>query len=108
MELDSQHVREQRQARGWTQQQLAEIAGLSLRTVQRVETLGVGSHETVAALCAVLDMPRQRLLTSATPVPVATDPGRPLSSTFRLPLALIAGMALGSTLTLVALRFLGS
>ncbi|HYE85380.1 MAG TPA: helix-turn-helix transcriptional regulator [Vicinamibacterales bacterium] len=105
MELDRQQVRELRQGRGWTQQQLAEVAGLSLRTVQRVESLGVGSHETVAALCAVFEVPRERLLAQA---PTAPQPAAaPVPLAVQLPLTLAAGMALGSTLTLLALRLLG-
>ena len=52
MDISSEKVREARMARGWTQQQLAEIANLSLRTVQRVETQSVASNETVSALSA--------------------------------------------------------
>ncbi|HEY7886318.1 MAG TPA: helix-turn-helix transcriptional regulator [Cellvibrionaceae bacterium] len=62
MFIDSEIVREVRQSRGWTQQQLAEVADLSLRTIQRVENQSVGSHETVASLCAVLHVDREQLL----------------------------------------------
>jgi len=104
MELDRQQVRELRQAHGWTQQQLAEVAGLSLRTVQRVESLGVGSHETIAALCAVLEAPRERLLA---PAPTVQPTAASTPFAVQLPLALVAGMALGSTLTLLVMRLLG-
>ena len=63
MDVSSEKVREARLARGWTQQQLAEIANLSLRTVQRVENQSVGSQETVSALSAVLEIPRTELMT---------------------------------------------
>ncbi|MDO3383807.1 helix-turn-helix domain-containing protein [Gilvimarinus algae] len=62
MNLDGNLVRYQRQGRGWTQQQLADVAALSLRTVQRVENQGIGSHETVSSLCAVLTLEREQLL----------------------------------------------
>jgi len=62
MNLDSSLVRAERQSRGWTQQQLADIASLSLRTVQRVENQGQGSNETVSALCAVMALEREALL----------------------------------------------
>lgn len=55
-------VKEARTQRGWTQQQLAEIAGLSLRTIQRVESQGQASVETCSALCAVLEVERETLL----------------------------------------------
>ena len=62
-------------ARGWTQQQLAEIANFSLRTVQRVETQSVASNETVSALSAVLEIPRTELMTLSPNQPGA-DRGR--------------------------------
>lgn len=62
MEISSDRVRQERQRRGWTQQQLAEIADLSLRTVQRVENQSAASNETISSLCAVLEVPREELL----------------------------------------------
>ncbi|MDO3384702.1 helix-turn-helix domain-containing protein [Gilvimarinus sp. SDUM040013] len=62
MNIDGQLIRESRQARGWTQQQLAEVATLSLRTVQRVENQNMGSNETVSSLCAVLELQRTKLM----------------------------------------------
>lgn len=62
MNLDSALVRTERQSRGWTQQQLADVTSLSLRTVQRVENQGQGSNETVSALCAVMALEREALL----------------------------------------------
>lgn len=61
MNIDGQLIRHSRQERGWTQQQLAEVAALSLRTVQRVENQSLASHETLAALCSVLELDRNRL-----------------------------------------------
>ena len=69
MDVSSEKVREARMARGWTQQQLAEIANLSLRTVQRVENQSVASQETISALSAVLEIPRTELMT--------LNPGQP-------------------------------
>jgi len=54
VEISAEIVRQERQRRGWTQQHLAEIADLSLRTVQRVENEGLASNESVSALCAAL------------------------------------------------------
>lgn len=49
-------VRILREARGWTQQHLAEAAGLSLRTVQRVEAgEAAPSKETLLALSGALN-----------------------------------------------------
>ena len=106
MEISSEKVREARMARGWTQQQLAEIADLSLRTVQRVENQSVASHETVSALSAVLDIPRSELL-ALSPDPTgaaaaARSMGRLLSATALL------GAALGSGITLFLMLWFGS
>src|SRR5262245_11355147 len=49
-------IRKLRLQRGWTQDQLAEFAGISVRSVQRVE-LGAGaSLETLKALAAVFEV----------------------------------------------------
>lgn len=62
MKIDASFVKAERTRRGWTQEQLAEVAALSIRTVQRVERMGVASNESVSALCAVLGVDRARLL----------------------------------------------
>jgi len=50
-------VRILREARGWTQQHLADASGLSLRTVQRVEQGEVApSKETLLSLSGAFDV----------------------------------------------------
>jgi transcriptional regulator with XRE-family HTH domain len=71
MEINQQQVKALRAERGWTQQQLAEICALSLRTVQRVEVHGLASHETVNALAGAFQISRASLL------PQAMDPAAP-------------------------------
>lgn len=49
-------VRELRMARGWSQAQLAELSGLSIRTIQRIEN---GTHpglESLSRLAAVFEV----------------------------------------------------
>jgi transcriptional regulator with XRE-family HTH domain len=65
MEINAETVRHERQRRGWTQQHLADAAGCSLRTVQRIEKQGLASNESVSALCAVFEIERERLLAGA-------------------------------------------
>jgi len=55
MKLNPTIIRRLREARHWSQEQLAAAAGLSLRTVQRVETEGAASRETRVCLAAALD-----------------------------------------------------
>jgi transcriptional regulator with XRE-family HTH domain len=55
-------VRELREARGWTQQHLADAAGLSLRTVQRIEAGEVApSKESLLALSGAFDVEPRHL-----------------------------------------------
>ena len=56
MQLDSSRIRMEREGRAWSQEHLAEVAGLSLRTIQRVETSGSASFETAKSLAAVLEL----------------------------------------------------
>jgi len=54
--VDSSLIRSERENRGWTQDHLARVAGLSLRTIQRIEKTGSASFESVTALASVLSV----------------------------------------------------
>ena len=62
MRIDAALIKRLRQQRAWSQEHLAEVAGLGLRTVQRVESDGRASFETLRALAAVLDSQAENLL----------------------------------------------
>ncbi|BFM11047.1 hypothetical protein R50072_12000 [Simiduia litorea] len=49
-------VKKLREQRSWSQEQLAQIAGLSLRTIQRVEAGNKASLETLKSLAAVFEV----------------------------------------------------
>ncbi|CAM5306944.1 hypothetical protein TMEC54S_01121 [Thauera mechernichensis] len=49
-------VQKLRLQRGWSQQQLAELSGLSVRTVQRIENGQAASTESLKSLCAVFEI----------------------------------------------------
>ncbi len=49
-------VRKQRLKHGWSQKQLAEMAGLTSRTIQRIERGHKGSLETYKALASVFEI----------------------------------------------------
>ena len=51
-----------RSDRLWSQEQLAEACGLSLRTIQRLESSGNASTETVRALASVLELNPDKLV----------------------------------------------
>jgi transcriptional regulator with XRE-family HTH domain len=61
MELRGDKVKLMRLSKNWTQQQLAEVCDVNLRTIQRVENQGNASLETIMALCVAFDVRREAL-----------------------------------------------
>ncbi len=49
-------IRKMRLDRGWSQETLAELTGLSVRTVQRIERGGTASLESLSALASVFEV----------------------------------------------------
>jgi uncharacterized membrane protein YhaH (DUF805 family)/DNA-binding XRE family transcriptional regulator len=62
MQINSTRLRELRTARQWSQEQLAELSGLNLRTIQRLESGARVSTESLRALAAVFEVPAESLL----------------------------------------------
>ncbi|MEX3009269.1 helix-turn-helix domain-containing protein [Hoeflea sp. TYP-13] len=58
-------VRKMRIDRGWSQETLAELTGLSVRTIQRIERGGKASLESLSALAAVFEVEIAALATEA-------------------------------------------
>ena len=56
MKIDPRQVRRLRDARAWSQEHLAAAAGVSARTIQRVESEGTASHETRLAIAAAFNV----------------------------------------------------
>lgn len=56
MKINSELVKRLRQERHWSQEQLSEMCGLNLRTIQRLEKNGNASLESVRALAAVFEV----------------------------------------------------
>lgn len=52
----SNQVKQLRLQRAWSQEQLAELAGLSVRTIQRIENGDRPGLETLSALAAVFEV----------------------------------------------------
>ena len=55
MLVDSKKMKQLRQSKNWTQQHLADVCDLSMRTIQRVEKDGVASNETISSYAAVFE-----------------------------------------------------
>lgn len=62
MNISSSRIRQLRHERGWSQEQLALASGLSLRTIQRVETEERASRETRVCLAATFSLALSELL----------------------------------------------
>ena len=69
MKINGEAVRALREQKSWSQEHLANAAGLSVRTVQRVEMENVASAETRLALAAALDVPVTVLMSA----PISSD-----------------------------------
>ena len=59
---DGARIRILRIQRGWTQEQLAEISGVSPRTIQRAETVNCASFDTVRAIAGAFETEFDQLL----------------------------------------------
>jgi uncharacterized membrane protein YhaH (DUF805 family)/DNA-binding XRE family transcriptional regulator len=66
MFINSNRLRELRAARQWSQEQLAKLSGLNLRTIQRLESGAKISTESLRALAAVFEVPAESLLLGET------------------------------------------
>ncbi len=62
MKVNTNKILNERKSRAWSQQHLADVSALSLRTIQRVEKEGTGSPETVKALAACFELDANELL----------------------------------------------
>ena len=58
LDINTEKLRLLRNQKGWTQQQLADVCGLSLRTIQRTEKSGSASQETISSLSSVFEVNR--------------------------------------------------
>ncbi|NOX50884.1 MAG: helix-turn-helix transcriptional regulator [Gammaproteobacteria bacterium] len=56
MKINTDFLKSLRQEKGWSQEQLATVTGLSLRTIQRIEADGSCSLESRNALASVFEL----------------------------------------------------
>lgn len=62
MRVDAGRIRLERNNRAWSQEHLAEVADLGLRTVQRIESGGMASNESISAIASAFEVPVSSLL----------------------------------------------
>lgn len=78
---DTAHaIKRLRLERAWSQEQLGAVAGISARTVQRLETGQPPSLDTLKALAAAFDLPVAALRAAGNPTEEA--PPMPATATF--------------------------
>jgi transcriptional regulator with XRE-family HTH domain len=56
MKINAVKVIAERKVRAWSQQHLADVSAVSMRTIQRVENNGSGSLETIKALASCFEL----------------------------------------------------
>jgi transcriptional regulator with XRE-family HTH domain len=76
MNTNAQLIRKLREERAWSQEHLAAVAGVSARTIQRVEAEGSASLETRMAIATALGLEVGQLNRTAEPT-VATTAAAP-------------------------------
>lgn len=62
MNIDSTLLIKERKDRAWSQQQLADVFGVSLRTIQRIEKTGIASGDSIQAISSAIEKPPYSLL----------------------------------------------
>ena len=77
-------VQKLRLQRGWSQQQLAELSGLSVRTIQRIENGSAASTESLKSLASVFEIDFSTLSSEPampyTPTPTSSPSHTPSAS----------------------------
>ncbi len=53
MYINANLVKLERNKRAWSQEHLAQVTGLGMRTIQRIESSGTASNESIASIAAV-------------------------------------------------------
>jgi transcriptional regulator with XRE-family HTH domain len=56
MRVDPKKIRAERETRAWSQEHLATVSGLGLRTIQRIEKTGAASFESARGLASVFEV----------------------------------------------------
>jgi len=101
MKIDSSYIKAQRARRAWSQEHLAEVTGLGLRTIQRIEKTGAASYESARALAAVFEMDVAELRVAP---PVVVEPRR-VNLSLRQVLGVVGALVTGGALLVTTSTF---
>ncbi len=78
MKIDAERIRQMRTGKAWSQEHLAAVTGLSVRTIQRIETGGLASPESKMALAAAFGVEPSSLDTPIAPGAPETSAAAPV------------------------------
>jgi len=106
MKVDMKLIKALREERAWSQEHLASVAGLSARTVQRLEADGNASLESRMAIAAAFGMEPARLTPELEPMP-ATGPSAEAALRQPQPPLEIARIALWAAILLMLMVIAG-
>jgi transcriptional regulator with XRE-family HTH domain len=101
MKLNAERIRTLREQRAWSQEHLATVAGLSARTLQRIEAGSAASQETCLALAAALQVQVAELAGDA------ADAGATGTQTTRDPVSRVPAWFVMSLLLIVLVVWFG-
>jgi transcriptional regulator with XRE-family HTH domain len=101
MKVDPSYIKAQRARRAWSQEHLAEVSGLGLRTIQRIEKTGAASYESARSLAAVFEIDVVELRAKE---PVAVEPRR-ISVSLRPVLGVVGALVTGGALLITTQTF---
>ncbi|PPJ44205.1 XRE family transcriptional regulator [Pseudoxanthomonas sp. KAs_5_3] len=92
--MDARRIRTLREQRAWSQEHLATVAGLSTRTLQRIESGAGASHDTCLALASALDVAVSDLTADGGVMSVTSSEAMTGPPAARLPAWLVMAMLL--------------
>jgi DNA-binding XRE family transcriptional regulator len=98
MKLDASLIRQEREKRAWSQEHLAAVTGLALRTIQRIESTGSASYESAGAIAASFDL-TVAALRSDPPQSASATPGIRPRLTWHHLITLVGCAVLAAVLT---------
>lgn len=76
MQVNAVKIKYLREQRCWSQLQLSEMAGISVRTLQRLEAKSAASQETIKSIAAVLEIDCDKLLPDkSSSLPISDEQG---------------------------------
>lgn len=101
--IHSARIIELRKAKAWSQQYLSDVAGLSLRTVQRIENHGAGSNDSLKAIAMAFDLTPADLMQPRAPKEVANVSNRSNMQKYLIGFtSVVALLSFGSSMLLSA------